>query len=371
MLPFPNRALTGGLALGLALAFVVIGWWPFEPAPANRVYWLGARPGLSFRGPGIALDREPLPAAPGSAPTSFTVELVVEAELGPKAGLHGILALHEPEGPARMTVFQWKSEVLIRVPDARQARGFREAGVELLEARPKVVTITCGPGGTAFHVDGRPVVRYPKFMVPASALEGCVLLGDSPEGKAAWRGRLQGLALIGRALEPAEVAARQAAWTARDTRVLAEQDGLRALYLFDEGRGRRALDRSPARHALEIPEDYAVPHKIVLEWHRDPKVMLSAAYLEDSVLNLLGFMPLGLLVCLYLRGGGAGGLTAWFLAVLAGGLLSAVIEVGQIWLPTRVSSATDLLLNTVGTAIGAAVACGVPWLGRRVWSGRA
>lgn len=365
MLPFPNRALLGWLALGLAGAYLVAGWWPFEPSPANRVYWLGARPGLSFRGPGIAVDREPLPPAPGGAATSFTVELVLEAELGPKAGLHAILALHETEGPARLTVCQWKSEMLIRVPDARQPRGFREAGTGVFEARPRVITITCGPGGTAFYADGRPVVRYPKFVVPASALEGCLLLGDSPEGKAAWRGRLHGLALIGRALEPAEVAARQVAWLARAGDTLADQAGLRALYLFDEGRGRRAQDRSPARHGLELPEDYAVPHKIAFEWHRDPWTMLQPAYLEDSVLNLLGFLPFGLLVCLYVRGGGAGWGMSWLLAVLTGALLSLLIEGVQVWLPTRVSSATDLLLNTVGTALGAALACVVPGLWRR------
>jgi hypothetical protein len=365
MLPFPNRALLGWLALGLSAAFLVAGWWPFEPSPANRVSWLGSRPGLSFRGPGIAFDREPLPAAPGGAPTSFTIELFLEAELNAKTAFHGILSLHEPEGPARLSVCQWRKDLLVRVPDPGQARGFREASAPVLEARPRMVTITCGPGGTAFYADGRPLVRYPKFWVPASALEGCVLLGDVPEGKAEWQGRLFGLALIGRALEPAEVGARQAAWADRNASALADQAGLRALYLFDEGRGPRAQDRSPARHALELPEDYAVPHKIVFEWHRDPWTMLHPAYLEDSVLNLLGFLPFGLLVCLYVRGGGAGWVASWLFAVLAGALLSALIEGVQIWLPARVSSATDLVLNSVGSALGATMAWGASGLWRR------
>jgi len=44
--------------------------------------------------------------------------------------------------------------------------------------------------------------------------------------------------------------------------------------------------------------------------------------------------------------------------VLAGAALSLLIELIQVWLPGRVSSATDVLCNAAGTLAGALVAWG-------------
>ena len=43
-------------------------------------------------------------------------------------------------------------------------------------------------------------------------------------------------------------------------------------------------------------------------------------------------------------------------AVCAGATLSLAIELTQVWLPNRDSSATDLFCNTLGTFLGALVA---------------
>lgn len=65
----------------------------------------------------------------------------------------------------------------------------------------------------------------------------------------------------------------------------------------------------------------------------------------DVVVNLLLYMPLGLL--LTVRGGRVGK------AVLAGLLLSLCVETAQLWLPARTTAIADLTTNTLGTLAGA------------------
>jgi glycopeptide antibiotics resistance protein len=78
---------------------------------------------------------------------------------------------------------------------------------------------------------------------------------------------------------------------------------------------------------------------------------------SDILLNVLGFVPFGALVVVYV----------WvatssvskkdvFFAVLAGLSISMAIELLQVFLPSRDSSLLDVIMNTLGTWIGASAA---------------
>ena len=83
----------------------------------------------------------------------------------------------------------------------------------------------------------------------------------------------------------------------------------------------------------------------------------------DLVSNLLGYLPLGLLVFgARVRSGAAASEGAWW-AVAAGGALSLTMEMVQNWLPHRVPSNVDLALNVLGSVAGAALGLLVHWLG--------
>lgn len=81
----------------------------------------------------------------------------------------------------------------------------------------------------------------------------------------------------------------------------------------------------------------------------------------DIVSNLLGYVPLGLLLVLARSSAAGGALVAVRDATLLAALLSYALEVGQNLLPLRVPSLLDWLLNTGGAAVGGA--CGM-WLAR-------
>ncbi len=85
----------------------------------------------------------------------------------------------------------------------------------------------------------------------------------------------------------------------------------------------------------------------------------------DIVSNLLGYAPLGFLLLLARWRHGTARGVALVGAVVAGSALSYALEVLQQFMPTRVPSALDWLLNSAGTALGAllagaAVAGGLP-----------
>jgi len=75
----------------------------------------------------------------------------------------------------------------------------------------------------------------------------------------------------------------------------------------------------------------------------------------DVVSNLLGYLPLGFLLFVALTRSGRSSGAAAALACLGGTLLSLTMEVLQNYLPHRVSSNVDLVLNALGTTAGVAI----------------
>lgn len=84
---------------------------------------------------------------------------------------------------------------------------------------------------------------------------------------------------------------------------------------------------------------------------------------RDILANLLGYLPLGLILCLaHLRSGRRPLLSA-VLTVLTGSGVSYALELLQFTIPGRVPSVADWMLNTLGTAWGALAAVTIQALG--------
>jgi VanZ family protein len=103
---------------------------------------------------------------------------------------------------------------------------------------------------------------------------------------------------------------------------------------------------------LSVTAQYSVPRSTCLV----QVIPFSCSQLDqyrllDWLLNLIGFVPFGLLIAGLFRGKG----TIRY-ATLASFALSLSMEVGQIYLPGRFPSSEDLLLNTIGGALGASFA---------------
>jgi glycopeptide antibiotics resistance protein len=81
---------------------------------------------------------------------------------------------------------------------------------------------------------------------------------------------------------------------------------------------------------------------------------LDSGFRRDFLINLFGFVPFGF-VLMGVVGGGRSGRRSANLAIVVtiGFALSGGIEYTQSWFPARSSSVLDLILNTIGTALGA------------------
>jgi VanZ family protein len=82
----------------------------------------------------------------------------------------------------------------------------------------------------------------------------------------------------------------------------------------------------------------------------------------DLVVNFLGYLPYGVLAALAARPRfGAGAAVA--LATASGAAMSLGLETGQMWLPARIPSNLDVLVNAAGAAAGGLVGGQLaPWL---------
>jgi VanZ family protein len=83
----------------------------------------------------------------------------------------------------------------------------------------------------------------------------------------------------------------------------------------------------------------------------------------DIVSNLLGYLPFGFLTFVALVRSGRRSGPAAAIACLVGGVLSLAMEMLQNYLPHRVSSSLDFVLNVLGTALGVAVGAALNWRG--------
>jgi len=356
-----NRTTAGLIAVVMAVGLVMVGLWPFAFRPPNRVGWLKDRTGLSFQPNGILYEPEATDWSAGGRPdqtAAFTMELWLEPGHVPPTDLFDILTIDDGGFPPGIVLFQWKTELLLRVRDHASRRGFREVGPSsaLAEQTPCFITVTVAPSGTTFYSNGTQLSYYPAFTVPKSLLNGRLILGNAAEGKHPWRGNLFGLAIFNRVLDASEVAQHYALWTNHRAEQLATGSGLAALYRFDEGNGQWANDLSTNRHRLWIPDRYEVLQKRVLElpWRPDP---IGISDLDDIAINILGFMPFGYFAYRYRRLARPDGrFRSLVWAVCAGAAISLAIELTQVWLPNRTSSATDLLCNMLGTFLGAFIA---------------
>jgi hypothetical protein len=356
-----NRRTAGLISVVMAVVLVMVGLWPFAFRPPNRVGWLKDRAGLSFQPDGIAYEPKATDRSAGGLPdqpAAFTMELWLEPGRVPATDLFDILTIDDGALPSGIILFQWRTELLLRVRDHASHGGFREIGPSgvLAEQTPRFITITVAPSGSTFYSNGLLLKHYPGFTAPDSQLNGRLILGNAAEGKHPWTGNLFGLAIFNRTLDPFEIAQHYALWTSHQAGQLAAESGLAALYRFDEGSGQWANDLSTNRHRLLIPERYVALQKRVLElpWGPDP---IEWSDLDDIAINILGFMPFGFIVYRY-RGLAKPDGRAWNVvwAVCVGAAISLTIELTQVWLPNRTSSATDLVTNTLGTFLGVLLA---------------
>jgi len=339
--------------LAISAGLLVAGLWPFRFWPANNAHWIDGQAGLRFDRYGIVYGKAPLfaPGGPLDLGKPFTIRLELLPRDEPSDYLPRILSVHEAGGRELFILGQWQSALNLSILERQGANSleYQETGVgNFRKGVKRSIILSSGETGLTIYVEGKPVpIRsgYGFSFLPENRDPAWLLLGNSPTGESPWRGDLLSLSFYAGALSPEEIAT----------------PGIDPLvrYLLSEGSGDVARGGGDPRYDLFIPSVFRAPVKPVLvpPW----KVQeYDLSFWVDVAVNILGFIPFGFALSAWLgKDGGRKRLPVAVLVVLAGAGISLLIELLQVYLPTRDSSLTDFMNNTLGAYLGA-------WL-FRVW----
>jgi hypothetical protein len=339
------------LSLGLWCGLVVIGLWPFNFSPRNRVQWLPGGNGIHFEPHGQihTIDRLDLRRAESKAKTdSFSIEIWLQPDK-PYSWVGTVLCIHDPKRADDFMIQQSGSDLVVRGRSHKQSKTELWIDNVFQERRNRFVTISSGPRSTIVYLDGAEEKLYP-YTLEASDVAGWLLLGHSATAHNPWAGTIFGMAIYDRSLSGAEVERHFAAWRERKIADLASNSGVSVLYSFDEKTGDRIRNRAAFGPDLVVPERFHTLQEKILEFPSPPRT----SGWSDIAFNILGFVPFGFLVSAYIEGSIHGtAFRALLLAVVFGAVTSLGIEIVQAYLPSRDSCLLDFINNVVGTTLGA------------------
>ena len=339
------------LCVAVLCTILTLGLWPFH-SPENDVTWLDNRNGLRFGRFSTVLGAGVFPNTGSPQEASVSLEIWLQPRRIWDSGT--FLTFYSPGSPFQFSLHQSQTDLLLQtelLDDQQHTRTERLSLADLFSnSRPAFLTITSGAQGTLVYSSGVLAKAALRFRLPAQALHGRLVLGDSPGQTSSWSGQLLGLAVYQRALPASRVSRHYQTWTKSGRPEITTDDGSVALYLCDEHTGNLIHNRVASDLNLNIPERYKVADQIFLEpfWK---EFRMSRSYWQAALKNIIGFVPLGFSFYAWLSAAGRMRRpTLW--TVVLGTVVSVTIEVLQAYLPTRDSGTTDIFTNTLGTWIG-------------------
>jgi VanZ family protein len=349
----------GTICLFTTAGILLVGFWPFNFLPKNKVEWLKEQNGLQFFGQAIVFSEASIPDTQPPTPsnlTPFSIEIWLQPGKESYDYAARILSFYGQQRAENMTLSQWKSTLIVqgrlqnRHPESYSKVGVKDA---LLKGVKRFITITSGPEGARLYIDGKLTGNHPKFnlFLGNGGNIGQLLLGNSPKGNQCWTGNLLGLAIYNQSLTEEKVLRSFENWEKNKKSAPPKEEGVVSCYLFDERSGTLAHDHAGGHHLI-IPSRFEVLQKTILvpPWK---DITLSRSYFMDILTNILGFIPFGFFFSAYLSlRRQCSTFQIFLVSVLFAACISVSIELIQVFLPTRTSQLTDTTTNIVGTSIG-------------------
>ncbi len=340
------------------LAILFFGLRPKEFSYSNAVTWISDRAGIHFSKRGIAYTHHFNEKMEDntSEPNNFSLEIALKIERPYKNGFNFIFALHNGKDSGQLLLAQWRSWIIFMNGDdyAHKRKTNRIAlDTALLPGGQLFLTMTTGRYGTKLYCDGK-LVQEKKDLILEWPHGGNwrLLLGNSVYGIHPWEGDVYGLALYRSTLAEEAIARHFARWSDERNFSFAKTEKPLVLFLFDEKEGKWADDHAAGNHPLKIPKNIKILERKILEppW---PDFKYDRNNLEDILLNVIGFVPLGFFLISILNGrGGVSMKHGVLITVILCFGVSLFIEIVQAWIPSRNSSMVDLISNTLGGWIG-------------------
>lgn len=345
------------------------GLRPKKWSSTNNVHWLADKKALSFQDPGIAYVDDVHIVAEKQQEKDWTVQIIVTPENLGQLGFKPILMIHNGDDRQQFTLWQWGDSVIVMNGDdyeySRKLPRISAMGA-LKRGKATQITVTATHHGTCLFIDGTLAKEIKNWQVtlPHGGKKHQLILANSVYGKHSWEGEISGLAWYSKALTEEMVQRDYEKWLHKRVFAPDSMDDLLLLYTFDHSPGNLVADRTGNNQRLQLPVRQIVLKKTFLSspWHN---FSLSRSFCVDAFLNFSGFIPLGAVICYWLRQSSLlpGKYVTWVTVAFCF-FLSLSMEILQAWLPNRFSSLSDLVLNTLGGWSGGVLLHFVLWVRR-------
>jgi len=347
------------LSFAIFLGILIFGLKPNGFNFLNGVNWITDQPGIRFSKYGIAYTNHFFEFIEDniSKPNCFSIEIALRPASNKTKGTNFILALHNGRDREQLLMWQYHSKIiLMNGDDYDHKRKTKRIAVDIASLSPttRFITVTTGEEGTKVYLDGQFVSRKKdlRLKIP-NGNKTRLLLGNSVYGKQPWHGDIYGLAFYGYTLTAHDAVLHFDRWVQVQNFSLANKDKAFVIYAFDEKVGERVFDLAGGNNHLKIPSRMHILKKKILFPARTA-IKFDRIFYIDSIINLLGFIPLGfILSATFVKLGGTFEKHDVLIAVTFCFAVSLIIEIYQAWIPSRHSYMLDLILNTLGALVGA------------------
>lgn len=353
-----KRSFLMALTVAAFLGTLFFGLRPKGFGFVNNVHWLANRPGLHFSKDSIAYAKlgKIQEDEKWHRERGFSIEIAIEPEILTRDRFRVILSLHGGKDSEQMVIGQWGSYIIVMHGDdyinQKQMRRL-ERKVVVPALKPILISLTVGGSSKKLYVDGQLVSSLAGSILLPEGDSLLLTLGNSVYGNRSWQGNILGVSLYAQELSGETIRSHLTRLVTTKTSPSVEDDKLMLNYLFSEKGGGMTVNSAGQNYPLLIPTWMHLFSKTILS---SPIADFAAneGFLSDSVINVIGFMPLGFCLCAcFITLGKRKRGQAILLVTALCFTLSLGIEITQAWIPSRSSQLLDVLLNTLGALIGA------------------
>jgi hypothetical protein len=357
-----STGLLSVICLVIILEMLFFGLWPFNYLPKNQVAWVETGKGINFQGKGHILSTEstiwPRDDYSGEP---FTLEIILKPERTYDQWIPHILSLCDQSGHEVVYFGQWKNHLIIRLMEysyrIEKVEMEIEASAVLIAGKPVLINLVLAKGGASLFINGQLDHEFPDFNLTQLMVERPVqslVFGNSSSGYNPWTGDITYFTVFDKALESTVIRDRY-----NQLEIGEEADGMISAgeeiirYRFNENSERIIRNDASEDWKLIIPQAL-IPLRREFLSLPSMNYLNDRSFINDAIINLLGFMPIGFFLAVLIgTPASSKRVRALAIVVLLGGSLSLFIEVNQAFMISRVSSASDLFVNILGTALGA------------------
>lgn len=345
------------VALSIVIVILFFGLWPHSWPNINDAQLLPSEGTLRFQGSGIAYTDQVPSLNSEDSPDNFTMHLSMAPETVLRNGFKPILMFSNGDDLSQFTIWNWGASLIVmNGNDYNYARKMpRISALNSLNAKENLfLTISTDDRGTRLFINGGIVTETKglQLTIPYTGKPPRLIFGNSVYGKHGWTGNLRYFALYAKSFSDEDVRQYYSRWLTDNDTLANSSSDVRLLYRFNTIENQRIPSQSRPNVPLHLPLKIMVFKRTFLTM---PPYDFKAnrSFWTDTILNFLGFIPLGAVACTWLHQK-----TTFprkktiFLSIAFCFTLSLTIEIIQGWLPHRSSSLLDLILNTLGSLLG-------------------